>query len=1135
MKIQKLTIHNIASIQDAVIDFEAHPLADSEVFLITGKTGAGKSTILDAICLALYGDTPRMDNNNMEGGTTDVDKDVKASDPRQLMRRNTGEAFVSLTFTGSNGTHYEATWSVARARKKPTGNLQSKVWTLVNLDSAHTLTKDKEIKEEMALAIGLDFQQFCRTTLLAQGEFTRFLNSHDAEKAQILEKITGVDIYSKIGAKIYAVTSDKKLRYEEAQRQVDGTQTLSEESIEEKQAELASLDKELAEVKQQADNCKNSLLWLTDEEQLSKRVAATQQAYEKSLSAVQSEDFRQQELLLKQWTQTIDARHRLHLLGDAVRSIDKLQQARSQQKEEYDRLRGALCYEEKEKERLNKEKEKTKTLLEAMAPKTSAYDKAQVIVGQLTLMNACREKTRQLQREAETEQQTLTQVFVPRLEKATEQARQAQSVLTELQSQQDQAEKALQDLHLPALRTRRDEALEKRTRIARALEHLATLERTRALRTEAKRQIDLKEQLIDQKETELKTLQPLLLEADTRRKACKDMLEAQHNSVDKWAKSMRRMLKMGDLCPVCHQPITLEWPHEEELDLLFKQSEDTYNRAEKAYGEQESQCNKLEAEVKAQRALATQMKTSYDKDKSVEQAERMAKESCEQCQIDRIDNTTPTALQEAEEATNRSIEEIEQNIKVGEQEELHVKMLQEKWKKQSSLVGKLNMQAQQAQQDVEKSKLKVSELTRQQQDRQQESVKAENTLAAWLDTNVWGDNWKTSPLAFAHQMEEESKTYEDRKKAVQELEQQIERQTYFCQSVNDSIKSIDANMPQWAATVAATPQRMADLTARVNRLSTSLSALQSQLQTVVKSREDNQAWLNQFLEQHQELTSDKLTALDALTSAEIDRRKQELDLLRSQAVSQKALLESILNQQKAHLEKRPALASDDTQEGLAAKISGQETRLNEIGERKGAVAQELKADREKKLLLGTLMEETKKRKEEYTKWDRLNQLLGDAKGTSFRKIAQSYVLASLIRSANSYMKTLTDRYTLHVEPGTFVISLEDAYQGFVRRAATTISGGESFLVSLSLALALSDMGSQLSVDTLFIDEGFGTLSGEPLQHAINTLQSLRAQSGRHVGIISHVEELQERIPVQIQVRQEGNNSFSTVHVVPEEE
>ena len=131
------------------------------------------------------------------------------------------------------------------------------------------------------------------------------------------------------------------------------------------------------------------------------------------------------------------------------------------------------------------------------------------------------------------------------------------------------------------------------------------------------------------------------------------------------------------------------------------------------------------------------------------------------------------------------------------------------------------------------------------------------------------------------------------------------------------------------------------------------------------------------------------------------------------------------------------------------------------------------------------------------------------------------------------MKTLTDRYTLKVAPGTFVISLEDAYQGYVSRAASTISGGESFLVSLSLALALSDIGQQLAVDTLFIDEGFGTLSGEPLQNAINTLRSLHNKSGRHVGIISHVEELQERIPIQIQVIQEGNNSSSKVKIIPE--
>jgi len=202
-------------------------------------------------------------------------------------------------------------------------------------------------------------------------------------------------------------------------------------------------------------------------------------------------------------------------------------------------------------------------------------------------------------------------------------------------------------------------------------------------------------------------------------------------------------------------------------------------------------------------------------------------------------------------------------------------------------------------------------------------------------------------------------------------------------------------------------------------------------------------------------------------------------------------------------------------------------------EKKISISGELKTDKENKERLRVLIEDAQTKKTEFMKWSRMNQLIGDATGSKFRKIAQSYVLSSLIHSANSYMKTLTDRYTLKVSPGTFVISIEDAYQGFASRAASTISGGESFLVSLSLALALSDIGQTLSVDTLFIDEGFGTLSGEPLQKAINTLRSLHTKAGRHVGIISHIEELREHIPVQIQVNQEGNSSSSTVRVVPE--
>ena len=109
--------------------------------------------------------------------------------------------------------------------------------------------------------------------------------------------------------------------------------------------------------------------------------------------------------------------------------------------------------------------------------------------------------------------------------------------------------------------------------------------------------------------------------------------------------------------------------------------------------------------------------------------------------------------------------------------------------------------------------------------------------------------------------------------------------------------------------------------------------------------------------------------------------------------------------------------------------------------------------------------------------------------------------------------------------------VEDAYQGFAKRAASTISGGESFLVSLSLALALSDIGHTLAVDILLIDEGFGTLSDDSLNKAINTLKTLHRKSGRKVGIISHVEELMGKVPVQIRVEQEANSSKSIINVV----
>ena len=220
MKLKKLTIDNIASIEHAVIDFDAAPLANERLFLITGETGSGKSTIIDCLCLALFNNTPRLssvvnakDNgyqNTVVEGTTD---EIGINDPRQLMRRGSGEADIVLTFDDNQGVPYTITWHLQRARKKPNGRLQSVGRTLSTDDGVEPATflrKQDEIDQRISELLGLDMDQFLRTVVLAQGKFAEFINSKDNDKADLLEKMTGTSIYSDISKKINGVCKQKK-------------------------------------------------------------------------------------------------------------------------------------------------------------------------------------------------------------------------------------------------------------------------------------------------------------------------------------------------------------------------------------------------------------------------------------------------------------------------------------------------------------------------------------------------------------------------------------------------------------------------------------------------------------------------------------------------------------------------------------------------------------------------------------------------------------------------------------------------------------------------------------------------------------------------------------------------------------
>ncbi len=922
MHFQKLTIHNIASIEDAVIDFDAQPLADSEVFLITGKTGAGKSTILDAICLALFANTPRMENTSMQGDTKDGSKKIAIDDPRQLMRRNTAEAFVTLTFIGNNLVHYEATWCVNRAHKKPTGNLQPKDWKLINLDTGILIDKDIDIRAEMKIAVGLEFKQFCRTTMLAQGEFTKFLNSKDEDKAAILEKITGVDIYTKIGAKIFEITGIKKQTWEKAQQLVEGISTLSDEQIAAKNETLGALNTQYKEQNnlREKETAKNN--WLTRDEELKRLVIEASSAQQSASQAMMCDAYKENELLVTNWNLTLEARLWMTESAKAQKVLSDQKQAILSIEQEY-----------------------------------------AAAIGETDLS---------------AQEHTIKKL-----------------------------EEELAAINLPQLRQKRDANKDYLLLIHTAKDRINTLQNERTRREKTKINLDQRQIELAAKREKSEGFTSPLHDAELRMNLHKEILDKQKDTVDKFARQIRMRLHVGDLCPICRQEIRQELPHEEELSALFENLQKDFIQAEKDYKTLFNEKLRLDTEIKTESTLLVKEMKAYKEDKTEDLALQKATEACALCGITGLDTTST--------------------------EETAIKALRD-------------------------SELQILESNRLLQEQIQEG-EAQEKKAAQLRKDLDQKRAKINALA--------------------------ERKT-----------------------VTLTKQKAAE-----------------------EVLEANQQKLTDFFDANPSINEAMLITLNTHEAAQIKNTELALQKIQEDAVVKQRLLENAQKQKDDHQHSKPEFEENDTQETLTARIRQCEQLLIEIGEKRGIILQELKADEENKQKLKVQIEDAEQKHAEYLKWSTLNQMLGDATGNRFRKIAQSYVLESLIHSANSYLKCLTDRYTLRVTPGTFIISLEDAYQGFATRTAITISGGESFLVSLSLALALSDIGQQWKVDTLFIDEGFGSLSGEPLQNAISTLRSLHSKGGRHVGIISHVEELQERIPVQIQVNQEGNSSCSTVRVI----
>jgi exonuclease SbcC len=1123
MIIKTLQIHNMASIVDATIPFGDAPLSTSPVFLISGKTGAGKSTILDCICLALYNHTPRMDAAQ---SVASDDSNLKNDDVRQILRRGTGIGTISLTFTGNDAHEYLAEWTVRRAREKPDGRFQRVSWIWTDFTSNEKLSLQNEIIQRAQRVIGLDFQQFCRTTLLAQGEFTKFLNSDDNDKALILEKILGTEIYARVGRKIFEHYSQATQTWQRLSDQASGIRLLSDEerqAASDRTHELRSLLDETGKALTTATAQRD---WLKKQSDLEQEVAQRHEALTRAEEAQGSEENLRNQLLVADWEASDEARtlytrrQQAHSDGEeAARRLGALRQT-------YQRLLNGLAFHGQWLENQQREKDRLDAALEQEEPLQKVYDACGTLTQlladwQTELRQASDEAANQTRRKGEIDGQST---------KVDQQKALLDDCQTEEKKQEAdraEAEKAVAAAQLAEKRTEKDRLMQRRQDIQTALNKVETLGQKRQQRQDDEAEQQRMTAQRDEAQRTIGELQQQIHDSDLILREKQDHYDKLKTANQHSLGQLRATLQKDDVCPLCRQTIRVLPPQDSELKRLFRDAETELCDAKK-------HAEELSTALARQKALLETATTALDRlqkkladDHELQAIEADLRARCQQLGADA--DAAKDSLMQLNAENDKSLDMLKKAIDEGEQLETMLKALQKK-------ADGLRKKRDKLQKKYTDERDRLTALQTQQQKsqaleqahRNQAADKA-GQLGGWLDAFTWPTDWRQEPETFAASLRQRAASYTANGQEQSRIGQQLTQGRDDHERMEATLRQVAELQPTWDNHADA-PSEVANLSEAVTTLAADIRNAMTQ-QTDARRREQEADIRLKAIQNQKPQLSDGRIGYLMLQAGTMKDVKQKVDALRTAERECRARWTDAKQRLAQHTAQRPEMPENTSQQQLQPQIDALTQRQTEANQELGAVMQQFREDEKNRKTHEQQMRQVEAAQAECDKWKALKDLAGDSEGKNFRKIAESYVLGALVEAANSYMRSLTDRYLLSVMPGTFLIMLEDLYQYGDSRPSSTLSGGESFLVSLALALALSDIGNQSHVNMLFIDEGFGTLSGEPLENAINTLRGLNARFGRHVGIISHVEELKERIDVQVRVEQPQGQSESRVEVV----
>jgi len=1251
MKILRIGGKNLASLAgEFEVDFEREPLASSGLFAISGPTGAGKSTLLDALCLALYDATPRLLRARAGNQVPDVGADtVQAHDRRTLLRRGAAEGHAEVDFIGNDGIAYRARWSVRRSYNKASGALQGVNMSLHKLPELAPLGNTKtETLLEIEKRIGLSFEQFTRSVLLAQNEFSAFLRTDDNERGELLETLTGSAVYSEISRRAFErwrleqeamrrlagrlqdqaplaqdvraaldqehvgaqaalaaaearrAALERQLRWHEALAQLAQGETQAEAALAQATAAvdaaaprrryLATLDAVqparalVAELQRLALEQRQAQLALEGGEKelaraLAARTAAAQGQIEAERKLEAAELAQRDQAPLLDRAKALDA-----TLATLAPAHAKAAKARDAAALEAAQAAAALRAQAAALDEARKSLADTRAWLDArrdldgLAAQWTRWEQRLVQAEQAAAFDAdsaaalARARTGLAQAEAGAERTAAA------LGAAT-------TLLRERETARAQALAALEGFDGDALRTER-RALEARREglaafaatsngLAAARAQLGKLdaqaERQQAARAAATQALDAARAAGGAIDATLAQAERLLEAAQL---ACADGVE-----------SLRDRLANGAPCPVCgsedhpyrHQDARLH-------TLLDKMAEEVGARRR----EQRDNVNEQAQQRAAMEAAAERLRALHDERGSVLEAiallegELAAGPLADEAPAEDGRAAWLTAQQTALRAGFDGLDGREAALRHAE---LARDAAQQAWDGTHREQARLLEAAQAAQTQLARLEADIAALAA----KREAAAAALATLLAELDPVLgeacgagWQAQWRQDPAGWRHERAGAARAWAERSTRLARLEAGIgtleaehaaldtragqgkaradEAQAEFARidgeltalrgertrlfdgrparEVEQALAAAMAAAREGVNASQAASLQAAQLEARVREAQARAQERIGQLQD---ASSDTAARLNAWFEEFDGAdpalepvdNQQALTSLLAVGNAWIVQERALLLELDTGARQAAAVLAERRARRLQHQESAPAdaLSRDGASLDAAAvarDLAAAEQERRGVHETASALALRLREDDARRDKARSMMAEIERQRAIEERWGKLAELIGSADGKKFRNYAQQFTLDVLLGYANQHLAQLARRYRLErVANGSgpsLALMVRDQDMGGEVRSVNSLSGGESFLVSLALALGLASLSSnRVKVESLFIDEGFGSLDSDTLGVAMDALDALQSM-GRKVGVISHVQEMTERIATKVLVRPAGGGS-----------